>query len=145
MITINHSLCQNVSRVHIYILREMHKFLHSEGLARPALLASYFIKVEPRIDWLILFIIDLKAGCRITEIHLLCGGIIPLLSALEMAMEKHADKLGLTWVKYFWINSTNSKCLVICSFLHFRNQRRTTIYAIFFLGALVKTSVGFLV
>lgn len=37
-----------------------------------------------------------KTGCRITEIHLLCGGIIPLLSALEIAMEKHADKLGLT-------------------------------------------------
>ena len=67
--------------------------------SRLALLASYFIKVEPRIDWLILFFNDLKAGCRITEIHLLCGGIIPLLSALEMAMEKHADKLGLTWVK----------------------------------------------
>ena len=36
------------------------------------------------------------AGCRITQIHLLCGGIIPLLSALELAMAKHADKLGLT-------------------------------------------------
>lgn len=37
-----------------------------------------------------------KTGCRISQIHLLCGGIIPLLSALELAMAKHADKLGLT-------------------------------------------------
>jgi len=37
-----------------------------------------------------------KTGCRITQINLLCGGIIPLLSALELAMAKHADKLGLT-------------------------------------------------
>ena len=36
-----------------------------------------------------------SAGCRITQIHLLCGGIIPLLSALEMAMAKNADKIGL--------------------------------------------------
>ncbi|CAH3183124.1 unnamed protein product, partial [Porites lobata] len=37
-----------------------------------------------------------KTGCRITQIHLLCGGIIPLLSALEMAMAKNADKIGLS-------------------------------------------------
>jgi len=37
-----------------------------------------------------------KTGCRITQIHLLCGGIIPLLSALELAMAKNGDKLGLT-------------------------------------------------
>ena len=42
------------------------------------------------------FFILFSAGCRITQIHLLCGGIIPLLSALEMAMAKHADKIGLT-------------------------------------------------
>ena len=30
-----------------------------------------------------------------STVHLLCGGIIPLLSALEMAMAKNADKIGL--------------------------------------------------
>lgn len=39
---------------------------------------------------------ECKTGCRISQIHLLCGGIIPLLSALELAMDKYADKLGLT-------------------------------------------------
>ena len=27
--------------------------------------------------------------------HLLCGGIVPMLSSLELAMAKNADRLGV--------------------------------------------------
>lgn len=34
-------------------------------------------------------------GCRTTEIHLLCGGIIPLLSLLESTVARRTSSLEL--------------------------------------------------
>eukprot|EP00794_Sanderia_malayensis_P010731 gene10731-11878_t len=37
-----------------------------------------------------------KVGCRTTELHLLCGGIISLLGTLESVVNRFAEGLGLT-------------------------------------------------
>ncbi|XP_065056159.1 uncharacterized protein LOC135684506 [Rhopilema esculentum] len=37
-----------------------------------------------------------SVGCRITHLHLLCGGIISLLSTLELVVNRYAEGLGLT-------------------------------------------------
>ncbi|EDO43449.1 predicted protein [Nematostella vectensis] len=37
-----------------------------------------------------------RVGCRISRVHLLCGGIVPILSTLEWAVSRHAEKAGLS-------------------------------------------------
>ncbi|XP_031566399.1 protein FORGETTER 1-like [Actinia tenebrosa] len=37
-----------------------------------------------------------RVGCRISQVSLLCGGIVPILSTLEWVVARNADKIGLT-------------------------------------------------
>jgi len=55
-----------------------------------------YITISLMIIIIIKLMVLFLVGCRISQVSLLCGGIVPIMSTLEWVMARNADKLGIT-------------------------------------------------